>query len=278
MNIVSGADVRPGRSDIAIPPIPPGLSWIGADQPVSERLAAKGPVLVHFFEVGELSSIRTLPFVQGLADALGPAGLSVLGVHSPRSALARDDDALAAALGRLDVSFPVANDSSHRLWHLYGCKGWPSTFVWGQGGMLRYVHFGEGAYHETETEIRAELKAKGAELPGFVAPEPPKDKPPKIERPSNEVFPGGSHEVPWTPSTPGEPLEIEYAGGGAWAALDGAGEVAVEVDGKERSRFELDGPGLYELARHDKHGMHEVAMKLDGDVRVWSVAFAPGVR
>jgi hypothetical protein len=35
--------------------------------------------------------------------------------------------------------------------------------------------------------------------------------------------------------------------------------------------------GLYELASHDEHGMHEVAMRFEGDVRVWSVAFAPGV-
>ncbi len=272
------ADVRPGRSDIAIPPFPPGLTWIGTDDPISERLTARGPVLVHFFEVGELSSVRTLPFVQGLADALGSGGLTVLGVHSPRSALAQSDEALAAAVERLGIRFPVGNDDGHRIWHQYGCKGWPSTFLWGQGGILRYAHFGEGAYHETEAEIRAELAAKGSALPDPIAPEPPKGKPPKIEHPSDEIFPGGSHDVPWAPSSPGEPMIVEYAGGGAWAAMDGEGTVQVSVDGKPSASIELTGPGLYELSSHHKHGIHEVGLVLDGEIRVWSVAFSPGVR
>ena len=35
-------------------------------------------------------------------------------------------------------------------------------------------------------------------------------------------------------------------------------------------------PGLYELSGHPEHGMHEVRLDIDGDVRVWSLAFAPG--
>ena len=154
--------MRPERDNIAIPPFPPGITWIGAEAPVSERLTARAALLVHFFEIGELSSIRTLPFVSALARGYAESGLSVLGVHSPRSALATSDEALEAGLGRLDLGFPVGNDSEHRIWHAYGCRGWPSTFLWGRGGTLRYVHFGEGAYHETEAAIRTELAGRRA--------------------------------------------------------------------------------------------------------------------
>lgn len=271
--------MRPGRGDIAIPPFPPGTGWIGGEPPAGERLTARGPLLVHFFEAGELSSIRTLPFVSALHDRYAGSGLTVLGVHSPRSPLVATDERLTAALRRLTVSYPVANDSRHRIWHAYGCEGWPSTFLWGRGGTLRWVHFGEGAYRETEGEVRAEL-AGGAEreLPDPVLERPRGGAHQAVEAPSAEIFPGGSHERPWTPGAPGEPLIVEYAGGGAWAALDGEGSVAVAVDGEPSGRVELDAPGLYELASHPMHGMHEVRLDLEGPIRVWSLAFPPAPR
>ena len=155
----------PGRDDIALPPFAPGVTWIGDEPPVGERLTARGPLLVHFFEAGELSGIRTLPFIGGLATHYADQKLTVLGVHSPRSGLAESDEALAEALELLDVEFPVANDREHRIWHAYGCEGWPSTFLWGRGGKLRWVHFGEGAYHETEGAIRAGLSGDPDDLP-----------------------------------------------------------------------------------------------------------------
>jgi hypothetical protein len=269
--------VRPGRS-IAIPPFPPGITWIGGDPPEGERLTARGPLVVHFFEAGELSGVRTLPFVAGLARGYAEAGLTVLGVHSPRSGLAASDAALEAAIARLEIPYPVANDREHRIWHAYGCKGWPSTFLWGRGGTLRWVHFGEGAYHETERETRAEL-GDPARLPEPLVGPPPEGRPPRLQRPSREVFPGGGHDRPWRPERADEPLIVEYAGAGAWAALDGDGSVAVSVDESDGgSPIAVSAPGLYELASHDEHGMHEVRLDLDGDVRVWSLAFAPGAR
>jgi hypothetical protein len=269
--------VRPERDKIAIPPFPPGITWIGTEAPVSERLTARSALLVHFFELGEMSGVRTLPFVSAVAERYAPNGLSVLGVHSPRSAMARADQALTAAIERLELPFPVANDDQHRIWHSYGCQGWPSTFLWGQGGTLRHVHFGEGAYHETEAAVRAELAGgEGHALPEPTLDPPPTDKPPKIERPSNEVFPGGGHDRAWQPSEPGEPLIVEYAGAGAWAAFDGNGAVDVAVDGEPTVTIDLDGPGLYEISSHTEHGLHEVRLDLDGQIRIWSVAFTPG--
>lgn len=267
--------MRPDRSDIAIPPFPPGVHWVGGEPVDGERLTARGPLLVHFFELGELSGVRTLPFVSGLDAHYRDAGLSVLGVHSPRSGLARSTAALEAALARHELDFPVANDDQHRIWHAYGCGGWPSTFLWDRGGILSWVHFGEGAYHETEEAIRVALGGDRSRLPEPMLPAPAAGDEPELGPPSDEVFPGGSHDRIWRPDA-GEPLAVEYAGGGAWAALDGSGCVRVDVDGDPSGDFELAGPGLYELARHDEHGMHEVTLHFDGPIGVWSIAFAPG--
>lgn len=273
------AAVKPSRQDVPLPPFPPGLSWLRGEEPVSERVTARGPLLVHFFEVGELSSVRTLPFIGGLHEQLGPLGLTVIGVHSPRNALAAADADLDAALERLGVGFAVANDSKHRIWHAYGCDRWPYTFVWRRGGTLRWAHYGEGAYHETEAEVRAEIAAiSDRDLPVSLLDAPAAGRPPELAAPSVEQFPGGSYDVAWRGDGSGEALTVAYEGAGAWAALGGSGELTASVDGGEARAVEVAAPGLYELARHPVHGAHEVELRPSGDVAVWSLAFAPGVR
>jgi hypothetical protein len=255
------------------------MPWIGTEPAAAERLTAKGPLLVHFFEAGELSSVQSLPHVDAWAGHYAEAGLNTIGVHTPRSDLARSPQAFAAAIGRLGLGFPVISDSDYRVWHAYGCKGWPSLFLWGRGGRLRWFHFGIGGLAESEEAIRAELRAGEEERPLPEPVHPPGAEPTEVEKPSDEVFPGGAHDRPWTPSTPDEPLEVEYAGAGAWAALDGDGEVGVRVDAREEEhRIVVDAPGLYELAEHRSHGIHEVRMELHGPIRVWSVAFGAGPR
>lgn len=253
------------------------MRWAGTEPVAAERLTAKGPLLVHFFEAGELSSVQSLPHVDAWAGHYAEAGLSTIGVHTPRSDLARSPEAFAAALARLGLGFPVISDSEYRVWHAYGCKGWPSLFLWGRGGRLRWFHFGVGGLAATEEAIREELRAGDEDHP---LPQPAHDpgaEPTEVEKPSDEVFPGGAHDRPWTPSVPEEPLEVEYAGAGAWAAFDGEGEVAVHVDGgRAAHRLTVDAPGLYELAGHGAHGIHEVRIELEGPIRVWSVAFSAG--
>lgn len=268
--------MRPDRADIPLPPLPPGVSWIGGDPESTERLTARGPLLVHFFEAGELSGIQTLPHVDAWARTYFDAGLRTIGVHSPRNDLARQDPALKAALGRVEIGFPVANDREYRIWHAFGCKGWPSLFLFARGGVLRWFHLGLGETAETEDAIRTEL----------LAPDPDRELPARIEdpapavselvKPSDEVFPGGSLDAPWR-GEPDEPLEIEYTGAGAFASLDGEGKVTVTVDGAGDSRsFDVGAPGVYALAEHGAHGFHEVRLDLKGPVRIWSVAFSPG--
>jgi hypothetical protein len=267
----------PHRTDIPVPPFPPGLPWVGAEPAAAERLTAKGPLLVVFFEAGELSGVQSLAHIDAWAQRYAEAGLTTIGVHTPRSDLARSPEAFAAAVERLGLSFPVVSDAGYHVWHAYGTKGWPSVFLWGLGGRLRWFHFGMGGLAETEDAIREQLRGGDSEraLPEPVHETGAADQV-EVEKPSDEVFPGGAHDKFWV-GEPGEPLEVEYAGAGAWAALDGSGTAAVRVDEESApTTFVVDSPGLYELADHGRHGVHEVRLDLDPGIRVWSVAFAAG--
>ena len=272
--------MRPEAPNIAVPPFAPSLRWIGGEPAAVERLTATGPVLVHFFDFAQLNSVRALAYVNGWHERYGDAGLTVLGVHSPRYGFTRDADAVAAGIESLGLDHPVAVDSEFHAWHDYGCKGWPSLFLWGRGGVLVWFHFGEGEYEATEAAIREALAEArpDAELPPAGEPLRATDASGAlVVPPTEEIFPGGSPNEAWWPTADRPVLETDYAAGGAYAALDGEGELTVALDGGAPRTIGVAGPGLYELAEHPRHERHHVAIRPSGGLRVWSVAFAPGV-
>ena len=170
-----------------------GTEWIGPEPGAVERICARGPLLVQFVDAAHLSSVRTLPYLTAWDGRYRDRGLTVVGVNSPRFPFTADTGKLRAALARLGVGFPVAADSRYEIWHAYGCEGWPSLFLWGRGGGLRWFHFGEGEYAATETAIHEELRAAGPdlELPEPLPPLRPSDAAGAlVAPPSAEVLPG----------------------------------------------------------------------------------------
>src|SRR5436190_5670716 len=270
--------MRPERLDIAAPPLPPDARWVGDPPPPIERLLARGPVLVHFLDFAQLNSVRSLPYIVAWEERYREAGLAVLGVHSPRSPLTADARAMGAAMAHLGVRHPVAADLDYAIWHDYGCEGWPSIFLWGRGGALRWFHFGEGAYHETELAIQAELGGADESLPAPLAPLRPTDARDAIViAPTPEVFPGGSLREPWHPSEEERALALDYEAAGAFASADGDGGLEVSIDGGPRRAARIAGPALYELASHPHHERHAMRIEPSPGVRLWSISFAPGV-
>lgn len=272
--------MRPEAPNIAVPPFAPSIAWVGGEPPAIERLTAVGPVLVHFFDFAQLNSVRALPYVRAWHERYRGAGLTVIGVHSPRFEFSAAPQAVSEATKRLDVSYPVAVDAEYRAWRDYGCRGWPSLFLWRRGGALGWFHFGEGEYVATEEAIQ---EAIAEARPDFEPPEPlaplrATDVPGALViPPSAEVYPGGSSRQPWRASPQQPALEAGYEAGGAYASLDGEGELRVTLDGGEPAQLVIDAPGLYELAEHPRHEAHRLELRPSGGLRVWSLSFAAGV-
>lgn len=270
--------MRPERPDIAAPPFAAGLDWIGGEPPVMERMCAKGPVLVHFFEASEASSVRSLDWIRGWQRAYGAHGLRVIGVHTPRSGFARQSSDLAAAVEALGIAYPVANDSKRMVWRDYGCEGWPTLFLWRRGGVLDWAHFGEGEYQATEAAIRAALGPEAAEALG-PALEPARRSDAlgaAVVPPSAEYFPGGSHEVPFEGGT-GEAIKLAYEAGAVYVALSGSGTVTGSIDDKPIDLIEVSGPRTVAVAEHGAHGDHRIELEPGLGVRVWAIGFGAGV-
>lgn len=237
---------------------------------------ADGPVLVHFLDFAQLNSVRTLPYVAEWARRYAPHGLTTIGVQAPRFPFGAEPETVGNGLEKLGIEFPVAIDADRRLWHAYGCEGWPSLFLWKLGGALSWFHFGEGEYLATEEAIQAELREQDAlrVLPDPMPPLRPTDSPgAKVMPPTPELFPGGSWKKPWT----GGELEIPYEAGGAYVTAEGAGELAIELDDLALEPIAISGPGLYKLVEHPKHEQHKLQVEPSQDLRIWSISFAAGV-
>jgi len=266
--------------DIAVPPFAQSLFWVGSAPPPVERICARGPLLVHFIDAAHPSSARTLPYLNAWHERYSPHGLTVLGVNSPRFPFTGEAEKLTAALERLEVSVPVAVDGEYRAWHDYGCEGWPSLFLWNRGGALRWFHFGEGEYSATEAAIQEELLAVSPTLepPEPLAPLRPSDAPDAlVARPTGEILPGGSTSRPWRAGGPGESLDVTYSAGGAWATVDGKGELTVSLDAAPPIPIPVGTPGAYELSSHDRHESHRLSLTASPTIAVYAVAFAAGL-
>lgn len=273
--------MEPERDTIAAPDLPADIEWVGEAPESMPALTAAGPALVHFLDFAQLNSVRTLPYLAEWDRRYRDLGLRTIGVQAPRFPFGSDRDAVAAGLERLGIHFPVAIDSRRDLWHDYGCEGWPSLFLWAQGGALAWFHFGEGEYLGTEVAIQAELRELDAlrALPDPMAPLRATDGPgARVMAPTPETFPGDpSWERAWIAGEDGDQLEVPYEAGGAHATAEGTGEIAIELDGSPVGRVPIAGAALYPLTEHPRHEHHTITLHPTPGLRIWSVSFAAGV-
>jgi thiol-disulfide isomerase/thioredoxin len=238
---------------ISAPPFPVDLPWVNV-APLRMDKQIGRPVLIEFWDFCRPNSLRTLPYLKAWHDRYAADGLRVISVHTPGFDASRDEDAVRAAVVRLEMEHPVCIDSDGLVWSLYDNEGWPSRYLFNQSGRLHDFHFGEGAYDETETAIQ-ELLGVQRDL---VAPLRPEDDPE-----ARIVVP--THDVAGAWSGP-------YVAGAVWAVVDGHGEI--RCNGRT---IPVEHPGAYELVRHPMSTEAVLELEVSGGVECIGVCFAPGL-
>jgi Thioredoxin like C-terminal domain len=58
------------------------------------------------------------------------------------------------------VTYPVALDNDYGTWQAWGNQYWPAKYFVDREGHVRYAHFGEAEYEQSETVIRTLLAEK----------------------------------------------------------------------------------------------------------------------
>jgi thiol-disulfide isomerase/thioredoxin len=118
-------------------------------------------VLVDFWTYTCINCLRTLPYLKAWDERYRAQGLTIAGVHTPEFAFERNTANVRAAIGRQGIRYPVVQDNDYGTWNAFGNQYWPAKYLIDARGRVRYVHFGEGEYKETEAAIRTLLAEAG---------------------------------------------------------------------------------------------------------------------
>src|SRR4051794_38371665 len=118
-------------------------------------------VLIDFWTYTCINCIRTLPQLKAWDAKYRDAGLTIIGVHTPEFPFEKDAGNVRSAIAQNGIRYPVAQDNDYATWNAYANQYWPAHYLIDANGQVRYVHFGEGKYQETERAIRALLEEAG---------------------------------------------------------------------------------------------------------------------
>ena len=140
-----------------------------ADAPLELADLRGRVVLIDFWTYTCINCIRTLPYLRAWDGSYRDDGLTIVGVHTPEFAFEREADNVREAIAANRLRYPVAQDNEFATWSAWGNQYWPSKYLIDDRGRVRYAHFGEGAYEETEAAIRALLAEAGRDRLGPVA-------------------------------------------------------------------------------------------------------------
>ena len=137
--------------------------WLNSEPLTMEGLRGS-VVLVDFWTYTCVNCIRTLPYLRDWHAKYAERGLSLIGVHTPEFEYEKVTENVINASEKQAVVWPVAQDNDFRTWRAYNNRYWPAKYLIDANGVVRYTHFGEGAYDETERLIRELLEEAGADV------------------------------------------------------------------------------------------------------------------
>ncbi|MGA2084193.1 MAG: cytochrome c biogenesis protein DipZ [Terracidiphilus sp.] len=157
-----------GGNSAGVPGMLPDLSgasaWINSPPLTAESLRGK-VVVVDFWTYSCINCLRTLPYVNAWYGKYKDSGLVVLGVHTPEFPFEKDETNVRKAVRDLGIDYPVAMDNDYRVWRAFNNEYWPAHYFIDAAGRVRYHHFGEGDYEESEAWIRSLLEERNHQPP-----------------------------------------------------------------------------------------------------------------
>lgn len=302
-----GAPAATGAGAPRAPELRGIVGWLNTPGGRALSLAAlRGRVvLVDFWTYSCINCLRTLPHLKAWDRAYRAAGLTIIGVHSPEFAFERVPGNVRSAVRRLGVEYPVALDNGFETWHAYANQYWPAKYLIDRTGRIRFVHFGEGAYDETEARIRRLL---GESAPGratAVADRTPTGERtpesylgfarldrfvnghlalgverryrfPRLVLPPHHLAYAGRWTVEAERIVAGEDarLRLRFRAREIFLVLAGSGRVDVVVDGRRLRGLQVSGtPRLYTLARFPSARAGLLELRLSPGLAAYAFTF-----
>ncbi|OGJ55103.1 hypothetical protein A3D11_03460 [Candidatus Peribacteria bacterium RIFCSPHIGHO2_02_FULL_49_16] len=139
--------------------------WHNSEPLTLESLRGK-VVLIDFWTYSCINCIRTLPYIQGYWEKFQHAPFVLIGVHTPEFVFEKSEKNVAEAIKRHGLTYPIAQDNDYKTWNAFANRYWPAKYLIDADGIIRYTHFGEGAYEETALAIESLLQEIGVVVEG----------------------------------------------------------------------------------------------------------------
>jgi hypothetical protein len=205
---------------------------------------------------------------------------------------------------RLNLRYPVGVDNDFATWNAYDNDYWPAKYLVDRSGRVRYTHFGEGAYGETEGWIRRLLGEKARSPRTSVADRTPGDITTpesylgyaRLDRFAGPVNPDreAAYSFPTRPLVQDElayagiwtvtpehivagdqaRLRLRFQANDIFLVLAGEGRVDVSVDGRKRNAVGVSGPPrLYTLARFSALKRGELELRFTAGISAYAFTF-----
>jgi thiol-disulfide isomerase/thioredoxin len=260
-------------------------------------------VLVDFWTYSCINCLRTLPHLEAWDRAYRKDGLTIVGVHTPEFAFEHVPSNVRSAVHRLGVHYPVAQDNGYATWTAYRNNYWPADYLIDRAGRIRFTHFGEGAYDETESQIR-ELLGEKLGKRTTVADDTPRElttpesylgyerlarfagqiayddqahyRFPKRALAQDEIAYAGEWTVQPTRIVAGDDarLRLRFEAKDVYLVLGGHGRVATFVDGRPTGTVDVSGtPRLYTLERFPSLTRGLLELRASPNVEAYAFTF-----
>ncbi len=134
--------------------------WLNSEPLTAAGLSGK-VVLIDFWTYTCINWLRTLPYVRAWAEKYKDHGLVTIGVHTPEFEFEKDIDNVRRAARDMRVDYPIAIDNEYSIWRAFKNQYWPALYLVDAQGNIRYHHFGEEAYEQSEIRIQQSLTEAG---------------------------------------------------------------------------------------------------------------------
>ena len=209
-----------------------GISrWLNGESTTIARELAKGNiVLIDFWTYTCVNCVRTLPFLREWHAKYGDLGLTIIGVHTPEFEFEKLTENVQDSIEQYDIGWLVAQDNDFRTWRAFNNRYWPAKYLIGPAMDVRYQHFGEGDYLETEHEIRRALLDAGWDITnipeGTTAVAPVRD--PQSRGQTRELYGGTRRNYG----------RVQYAAQEAYYLEAGTAQLYTDVTGSLASRLQ----------------------------------------
>jgi thiol-disulfide isomerase/thioredoxin len=144
-----------------LPSLDGATGWLNSPPLTPEGLHGK-VVLAGFWTYTCINWLRQLPYLRAWAEKYSGYGLVVIGVHTPEFSFEHDAGNVRWATADMRITYPVATDNNYAVWRAFDNHYWPALYVADAQGRIRYHHFGEGEYGQSEMVIQQLLAEAGS--------------------------------------------------------------------------------------------------------------------